>query len=365
MSRFRVYDGFTECKTRRGKYAHGEKLVQKYTDMLKSGWNPFESGSKAIYEDSLRYASVARVFKNSRAGNKTFNYYSNKFLPEVRGMAEKTYKNYISKYRIFDNFLTKNGYGGNDISTITPEIVRDFFLFLINDEQLAKITITKYKHMLERFFNWCLKHKYLRLSPMQEIPTTTRQNDTAPRPINEADIDKLVGRIKETDRQLWLTVQLEYYCFLRPAEIRFARISWFDLARGVISVPKEMIKTRTDKTVIIPRQFREYLMNDWKIQLFPPDYYLVSQNGMPGQSPLGNNNLRNRFNIIRDNLSLPREYKLYSFKHTGNARTADAGISMYDRQRQNGHSSMRSTEEYLKNKIGFKSNELENDFPTL
>jgi hypothetical protein len=86
---------------------------------------------------------------------------------------------------------------------------------------------------------------------------------------------------------------------------------------------------------------------------------------MPGLKPLGENNLRNRFNIIRDSLNLPREYKLYSFKHTGNARTADAGISMYDRQRQNGHTSMRSTEQYLKNKIGFKSEKLENDFPTL
>ena len=115
---------------------------------------------------------------------------------------------------------------------------------------------------------------------MQDIPTTTRQNDQAPRPINESDIDKLVSKIKETDRQLWLTVQLEYYCFLRPGlEIRFARIKWFDLARGVINVPKDLIKTRRDKVVIIPNQFREYLLTDWKLHLFPSDYYLIGQNG--------------------------------------------------------------------------------------
>jgi integrase len=201
---------------------------------------------------------------------------------------------------------------------------------------------------------------------MEDLPDTTRENDQAPRPIHESDIDRLVQKIKETDRQLWLTVQLEYYCFLRPGqEIRLARISWFDIARGIITVPKQLVKTRQEKFVIIPVQFREYLMNEWKIHLFPPDYYLIGQNGMPGTKPLGSNNLRNRFNIIRDSLNLPKVYKLYSWKHTGNARAADAGIPAYHRQKQNGHSSMGSFEDYLKNKIGFTSKELENQFPSL
>lgn len=90
----------------------------------------------------------------------------------------------------------------------------------------------KYRHMLERLFDWCVKNKYLRQSPMIELPDTTRENDQAPRPINEGDIDRLITSIIEKDRQLWLTVQLEYYCFLRPGlEIRFAKIKWFDLAR--------------------------------------------------------------------------------------------------------------------------------------
>jgi hypothetical protein len=80
---------------------------------------------------------------------------------------------------------------------------------------------------------------------------------------------------------------------------------------------------------------------------------------------VGNNNLRNRFNIIRDALQLPATYKLYSWKHTGNVRLAKAGVSMYDRQQQNGHLSMRSTEEYLKNKIGFYSEDIEKRYPTL
>lgn len=106
-------------------------------------------------------------------------------------------------------------------------------------------------------------------------------------------------------------------------------------------------------------------MNGWKLHLLPRDFFVIGKNGIPGPVPVGSNNLRNRFNIIRDNLNLPDNYNLYSWKHTGNVRTAKAGFSMWDRQQQNGHQSMRSTEEFLKNKIGFYSKDLENNFPTL
>jgi integrase len=281
-------------------------------------------------------------------------------------MADKTYKNYVSKYRTFDAWLMKNGYDGNDIATISAEIMRHFFLFLINDEKLARITVMKYRHMLERLFDWCLKNKYIRLSPMKDLPDTTRENDQAPRPINEADIDKLAEVIREKDRQLWLTIQLEYYCFLRPGlEIRFSKIKWFDLARGVISIPKEVVKTNENKIVIIPDEFRDDLLNEWRLHLYPSDYYVIGKNGIPGPEALGSNNLRNRFNVIRDKLKLPQEYKLYSWKHTGNSRLVDTNIPLFHQQRQNGHSSMRSTEEYLRNKIGFRSEELKKNFPPI
>lgn len=367
MTRFRNYEGFTEARTKKAKYELAEKMIAEFTKKLNSGWNPFsEESEKAIYDDNLQYSTAIRIFKTARSGNKTFNYYSNLFLPEVKGMADKTYKNYVSKFRIFDAWLIKNGMEGNDISAITEDVMRRFFLFLINDEMLARITVVKYRHMLDRVFNFCVKNKYIRVSPMHDLPDTTRENDQAPRPIHEGDINRLVSEIRDNDRQLWLTVQLEYYCFLRPGlEIRLARVGWFDLARGVINIPKDVVKTDSNKMVIIPNQFREYLLKEWKLQNFPSNYYLIGQNGMPGPAHLGSNNLRNRFNIIRDRLQLPNHYKLYSWKHTGNAKAADAGIPAYHRQMQNGHSSMRSLEEYLKNKIGFQSAEIRENFPSI
>jgi integrase len=365
MTRFRIYDGFTEKKTKREKYALGKQLIQAYTEKLKSGWDPLADDTQAIFDDQLQYAPIAKAFGNKRKSNKNFSYFTSQFLPEIKGLKKITYQNYISKYRTFNNYLIKNGADDNDITAISNEMIIGFFLFLINDLKLAHITVSKYEHMLAAIFNWLVEKKHIHKSPVYNIPKTTRENDTAPRPVNEMDIDKLVDEIKK-DRQLWLAVQLEYYCFLRPGlEIRMSRVKWFDLARGRIIVPRDLIKSKVDKVVIIPAQLREHLLVDCKLHLFPPDYFVFGSNGMPGTQPIGNNNLRNRFNRVRDSLGLPLEYKLYSWKHTGNARAEDAGIPMAARQRQNGHRSMRSTEEYLKNKIGFHSEELEKEFPSL
>jgi len=368
MKRFRIYDGFTDCRTKKSKLEHGEKMVNFYSQKLQSGWDPFnEESERVIYTDNLQYATLARAYADKRQSNKTFSYYANLFLPEIQGSALKTYQNYVSKFRSFNLFLENKGIGGNDITTITQPIVADFFRYLIEDPRmrLARITVKKYEHMLSRLFDWLVKNKHIRRSPVFDLPDTRRKNDQAPRPIHEEDIDRLVNEIKK-DKQLYLTIQLEYYCFLRPGlEIRLARVGWFDLAASRIYIPADVVKTEQKKVVIIPNQFRNYLVKEWRLSNYPTDFYLIGQNGIPGPVPVGSNNLRNRFNVIRDRLGLPLQYKLYSWKHTGNSRAEDAGIPMAARQRQNGHSSLRSTEEYLKNKIGFRSPEIENKFPSL
>lgn len=363
MKRFRVYDGFTDCHSKKAKIEHGLNQVKKYGDMLAAGWSPFVDG-KNVYEDNIHGA--AKLFKVIRAGNHNFNYCTNQYLPEISGLAKRSYENYLSRFRVLGRWLDGENMGANDIKYVDNEVMKGFFLWLINGQKLSKTSVNIYRYMLGKFFDWAVKNKYMRITPMRDLPVTTRLNDTAARPIHEADIEKLSEAIRKDDPQLWLAVQLEYYCFLRPGlEIRFSRVGWFDLARGVVNVPKEFIKTRDNKTVIIPNQLREYLMTDCKIQQYPGNYFLIGRDGVPGVEAVGINNLRRRFCVIRDRLELPKEYKLYSFKHTGNSRLVDGVVPMYHIQKQNGHSSMRSTEEYIKNKIGFKSVEILNNFPTL
>ena len=90
MKRFRIFDGFGTLYTKKARYAHAEKLIEKYTEMLNQGWNPFvEDPRGAVYEDNLQYAAISRSYKSMRSDNRTFNYYTNLFLPEVQEWRKK------------------------------------------------------------------------------------------------------------------------------------------------------------------------------------------------------------------------------------------------------------------------------------
>ena len=64
-------------------------------------------------------------------------------------------------------------------------------------------------------------------------------------------------------------------------------------------------------------------------------------------------------------MDMPEMYKLYSWKHTGNVRAVKSGITLYDLQKHNGHSSIETTEGYLKNLISISSADITSSFPEI
>ena len=53
------------------------------------------------------------------------------------------------------------------------------------------------------------------------------------------------------------------------------------------------------------------------------------------------------------------------WKHTGNSLAADSDINMLALRDQNGHTSVQTTEIYLKHKLGVVNKEIQNKFPCL
>jgi integrase len=164
---------------------------------------------------------------------------------------------------------------------------------------------------------------------------------------------------------LWLAICFEYYCFLRPRdEIRFLRVGDIDFGRSRVVVRYENAK-KGQRIAAIPRVFMQQLRDVYRLHEYDRDYYVIGKNGKPGQKHLCINDLTDRFRKIRIRLNMPEHYKLYSWKHTGNVRADDAGIPRNEVQAQNGHSSLVTTEIYLRNKKGAVSANISENFPEL
>jgi integrase len=368
MKRFKIYEGLHKIKEFKKRQAAAEKLCADLTEKIRNGWNPFLDDEKSVYEDQLQYNAIARVYGKRRASNKTVRYYSSLFLNDAIKEAilePETLRTYTSKLRTFDLWLESRDLHGDDISCISNQVVIDFFRFMIDERKLSGNSIKKYRQILRNMFEFARKQKALVNNPVYDIPDCRRVNDQSPRPIAEFDITAFKDVIHAEDPQLWLAICFEYYCFLRPGkELRFLQVKDIDFTRGTINVDRERAKTNLERFPTIPLVFLEEL-RAMNIHRFPKHYYVIGSKGEPGTESLSKNTLRNRFRHFREKLNMPDSYKFYSWKHTGNGRASDAGITTKDLQGQNGHTSILTTEKYMRFKIGQVNTEIRDHFPKI
>jgi len=365
MHRFRHYDGFTGLSELE-KYDHARGLIEDYTTKLRSGWSPFLDDQRVIYEDHIDYKTVTELYKTRRAGNRTLRVVLSKFLDHKKpAISASTFQTYSSKARIFFLWTDRLGIQLNDIKAYSNAVILGFFHFLINEKQLSGRSVRKYAELLTAFFNFCIDRKYIRINPVYKIPRCTRINDNTARPIMRADVEIFKPSLAK-DPQLWLAIQFMFYCALRPNhEAREMKIKEIDFIAGMIYVSRDRAKSRMARVVTIPRQFLLKLRQDYDLQKYDPELYIFGSGGHPGPVPIGKNTLGHRFNKIRDELKMPKEYKLYSWKHTAAVEVDEAKIPTKDLSRHYGHSSISVTDIYLRNKKPQLSEAIRDNYPDL
>ncbi|MCK3684205.1 tyrosine-type recombinase/integrase [Maribellus sp. YY47] len=366
MVRFRKYQGINKHRTRVERQAAAEKMKHYWTEKLKEGWSPFNEGL-VVYDDNLEFQTAIRNYRKLKAKNGTFRFYASKYINWKKAELEPaSLSTYRSRLRIFDSWLEGVGMNEVDINYITNQIIVDFSWHIIDNVKLSRTTTQNYQNLLKEVFNFVCKERKGYSNPCFDLPMTRRVSDSPALPIQEIDIPILKKAILKSDPQLWLACQFIYYCFIRPRkELRFLRIGDIDLGRSVIRIKTENSKTDVARVVSIPEVFKEELLQNHRIDSYPKKYYVIGKKGRPGNDPVSYNNMSDRWVRIRRKLGMPEDYKMYSWKHTGNGRAAIAGIPLRDLQGQNGHSSVQMTERYLKNIIGERSEYIISDFPIL
>ncbi|MHC1707460.1 MAG: tyrosine-type recombinase/integrase [Bacteroidales bacterium] len=361
MIRIREFEGLTQ-KTKRDRYKAAERLIQNINHKLRKGWNPLQDVTEDLYEDQVEDDSL-NLYRTLRKTNKTLVYYTNEFLtlktPNVSGATYTTYK---SKFRITKNWLTRQGIVENDITSFSSEDALRFIQHLIEKRKVSNNTLRQYLLLFNALFNDLVERQIIADNPFRKIKIK-KQPAVPARYFNNIILTKIKNFMTNNDPQLWLVSQLQYYCFIRPKEIRFLKIKNVDLDQGVINIPGEISKNKKTQTVLIPSPF---LVELFKMELnqYPDDYYLIGVHGKPSSRPVSKNYLWNRFRNVRMALNISQEHKLYSFKHTGAVRASKV-VPLKDLQMQLRHHSLDQVDAYLRQMTGNESDEIRDLFPEL
>ena len=322
-------------------------------ERLRNGWRPFEY----VYtENRLLYAYERKITsrKKSQKVANSIEAIASEFL-EFEKVTESMRQNFISKVRGFIFWLKSENLNNIQMALIDNATIVAFIQYLIDDLQLSGITVKKYRQALLTLWDYAVKKKYASYNIVTNLPVCNREKDKAAKPIREEDLKKLWDVIKK-DHQLELACKLELFCLLRPGkEIRFLKVGMIDFDKSVIHLPADIVKNtnpnrRRSKTVTIPNQILNELLDKYRLYDYPDDYYVFGKYGVPGTEHLGKNSLRTRFRNIRKFLKLPDWYKLYSFKHTGVVALIDMNFHPNEIAQQAGWSTTYMLDVYARHK---------------
>ena len=280
-------------------------------------------------------------------------------------VSHKSYQTYQSKLRIFCEWAEHSGVDKIHVGYITTAHIQEFMRTIAEGKNLSRLTVQKYGQILHSFFEWLIRaKKVMKENPVTDIPRMGRVVDQAPKPIPEQERALLLAAMRKYDRQLWIVCQLEYYCAIRPGEIRELRVGDVDFENGVIRIPGSISKNRQTETVAMPRQLQKLFQHEGYDRANKA-HFLFSSTGQPGTRCLGKNSFRNRFNALRNKLHLSAAYKLYSFKYTGASALVSAGIDTWELQRHMRHKSIDTTEHYVRKNFAVESDTIKNHFPDI
>lgn len=339
--RFRPTFNLNRIKDSAIRAKRGEMICKKVNKLLPSGY-PFVSELEIKKQISVkpeqietREALLQSVdFKGLVVKNK------------------KTISTYKSQVLLFADWCDENGLSEN-IHSIKPSHVHRYIDYIQEARDLKNRTVNNYVTMLKTLNFELLKRDITLINPFSKFPKL-QEDEQIRREFNDYERKVVANYIMENNKYLWLAILLEFYCCLRPKDIRFMKFGDIKLKQQTIITYSENTKNKKTQHVTIPDILLEYLLQIPEFERFPSNWYIFGKGLQPGTIPVGTNTLNYKHSIVLEKLKETGDLmdttglSLYSWKYSGNQMLFDSNISLLDIKKQNRHSSITTTEVYAR-----------------
>jgi integrase len=270
-----------------------------------------------------------------------------------RSLRYKSETTYQTKLEAFLKYCKQNEM--TDIKKVDTEFARQFLMSI----DKSNTTINSYRDCLRTIFEFFLQDNLIKKNPftlIKKLPEA-RQSKMF---FNKFQIEQLKKYISSENETLWMAVQLLFYCFIRPGEIRMLKLEHFNLEEGFIQIPASISKNKKTQTVCIPEHFKIEIEKWINVNMRQDDYFLTRSNKTIFRDYLNKEHCK----ILRE-LGYGKRYSFYSWKHTGAVALVKAGAHIKDIQLQLRHHSLDMVDEYLKDLGVLQSDFLRNKYPII
>lgn len=324
--------------TLRRKYAN--ELIKRLSDKLQKGWNPWieaenEKSYHTFEEACLHYEKILTAL-------------------EQKGDIEcDTYVSYLSYLRNLKKYNQKQKVPITYIYQFNNEYIREFLEHVYIDRGNTAYTRDNYLAWLRVFASFLVEQQYHSQKPTEGITSLGKRKKKKQRTIiKNEELVRLSEFLNKRNKHYLLACYILYYCFIRPKEMSYIRLEHISLFNKTIFVPAANAKNDQDGVITLPTKVIE-LMLDLEIFKNPNEYYLFSNDFLPGQNHVDCKKFRDYWlKTVRSNLKFPSEYKFYSLKDSGITNLLrDKAIDRLSIRDQARHSSILITDLYTPHDI--------------
>lgn len=325
-------------------------LLQEWTIKLRAGFNPFldvEAKQKAA--EPFFINTIIKEICDER----------------TQHLRSKTASTYLSKVTIFREWLQKNNLNNTYIADFSRDNAEAFLRWLSDTKgrNASPTTRNAYMLTLRTLWNSLRDKRVVNDNPWKEI-TKVKESRLGKLPLKAGMKKTLLNAFSLSDPELWLFVQFEYYCFIRPGEIIQLKVGAIDLDDEKILIDADISKNHKSEYVVIPPPFLAVL-RQLKITSHKHSHFIFSPGGVPGAAPYSKDVFNRRHKAFTDRFGFNRRYSLYSWKHSGACDAAMAGANIKQLQMQLRHADLQTTDIYLRSLGIADMGDLKQKFPSL
>lgn len=307
-------------------------LIHNLFEKLKVGWNPFVNARK-----TRQFTEFSTVLQR---------YHDYTVISENKGiLKKKTAIDYRSRLNQLKIYLQETDNGIKFVYQFDRGFAVDFLDYLILDKDVSAKTRNNYRTWLSTFATWLKERQYIDDNPIDDVHML-KEEEKFRDPLTADALVRLRDYTMKYNPPFYLACMMEYYCFIRPDELRSVKVGDISIKEQTVFIHPEFSKNRKGQVVALNDKVLK-IMIEQKVFDHASNEFLFGHKLYPGPEKIYVNQFRNEWSKVRKALNFPKSYQFYSLKDSGIRDLANAeGIVVARDQAR--HSDVSVTNKYLK-----------------
>lgn len=321
-------------RRKRDREDHATRLISLLLAKLATGWRPLsENSEKDLSETESKKETI------------TIDDALDKFIKNIeRTGRKKTIQSYNSRATILRQYLKTLKNSPSYLDEIDCGVAARFLDWLVDERDISARTRNNYRSWMTIFFDFMMARKYITANPMAGTDKM-REKPKKRRSLSSDMLTQLTEYLGRQDRNFLLAVMMEYYCFIRPNELRRIRINDISVKEQRVFVAGEISKNGRDGNVALNETIIRLMIETGCLSK-PGDWFLFGKRFEPAMVGCTADAFNKRWAKVRNALGWSDEYQFYSLKDTGIRDLANKeGIVTARNQAR--HTDVSTTNKYL------------------